>query len=286
MRSLLRRIQALSPFGKHAPGHYHSPIPSRREISEGLRRLTDRRLPAEIDFNRGAQDALLAKYEAYFPQFPFGAQKRPGGRFSLSNDYFTYLDALFLYCFLREYRPKRIVEAGSGFSSALMLDTADLFPETRTELTMIEPHPGRLKKLLKPGDFSRGCLIEKKLQDADPSLFSALQAGDLLFVDSSHVSRFASDVNFLFFEIFPALAPGVFVHFHDIFENFDYPEAWLAKGRYWNEAYLLRAFLAHNRDWEVVFFNHEISRRHDERLRSLVPGLAGRGACSFYLKKK
>ena len=101
--------------------------------------------------------------------------------------------------------------------------------------------------------------------------FGALAHDDILFVDSSHVARFGSDVVHLFLEVFPTLAPGVIVHVHDIFWNFEYPREWLLEGRPWNEAYLLRAFLAHNAAFEVLLFNDYVARFHWDHLASRLP---------------
>ncbi len=286
VKRILKRLERLSPFGKHWPGHYYSPIPARRDVHKGLQAKPAPRMIAEIDFQQEAQAARLAAYEGYFKDFPFKKEKTPDLRFYLDNDYFTWLDALFLFCFLRQEKPRRIVEVGSGFSSALMLDTRDLFLSPKPEMTFIEPHPETLKKLLRAEDFTQHRFLSKPVQEAGLEVFESLHAGDLLFVDSSHVSKYGSDVNYLFFEVLPRLRSGVFVHFHDIFENFEYPDNWLLQGRYWNESYLLRAFLSHNKEWEVLFFNHVISRRFDERLRAMVPDFSGKGACSFYLRKK
>ncbi len=78
-----------------------------------------------------------------------------------------------------------------------------------------------------------------------------MSENDILFIDSSHVMKFGSDVSYLLLEVLPALRPGVLVHFHDIFANFDYSELWLREGRAWNEGYALKAFLLHNRDFRI-----------------------------------
>ncbi len=286
MKKILKRLERLNPFGKHWPGHYYSPVPARKDVRKALQASLKSRPITEINFYPEAQEARLKIYEAGFSEFPFKKEKQSEHRFCLDNDYFTWFDAMFLFCFLRKEQPRRIVEVGAGFSSALMLDTCDLFLPSRPEMTFIEPHPEMAKKLLRPDDFKKCRFISKPVQEAGTEIFEALQAGDFLFVDSSHVSKFGSDVNYLLFEVLPRLRPGVFVHFHDVFENFEYPENWLLQGRYWNESYLLRAFLSHNKEWEIVFFNHMISRCFDARLRAALPDFAGKGACSLYLRKK
>ena len=109
------------------------------------------------------------------------------------------------------------------------------------------------------GDFRRRVegidkLVQTKIQHADKSLFSALEPNDILFIDTSHVAKAGSDVNYLLFEILPILKPGVLVHIHDIFLPDEYPKKWVIEdGRNWNEQYLVRAFLQYNPAFEIVW---------------------------------
>jgi hypothetical protein len=119
---------------------------------------------------------------------------------------------------LRYFKPKQIIEVGSGFSSALMLDVNDI--------DFIDPYPHRLYSLLKEADAERHNVIADKVQNIDIGVFQKLKENDILFIDSSHVSKIGSDVNFLMFEVLPNIQSGVLIHFHDIFYNFEYPEYW------------------------------------------------------------
>jgi hypothetical protein len=123
------------------------------------------------------------------------------------------------------------------------------------------------------------------VQDIDLGLFESLEPGDLLFIDSSHVVKFGNDLHFLFFNVLPVLKKGVFVHFHDIFFPFEYPDAWLREGRYWNECYFLRAFLSGNRDWRIVFFNDFANREFGEFIESRMPLCRKNFGGSIYLQK-
>ena len=114
-------------------------------------------------------------------------------------------------------------------------------------------------------------VIPSPLQNVDLSVFDELRARDVLFVDSTHVSKANSDVNRLFFEILPRLAPGVFVHLHDVFPGFEYPAAWLREGRAWNEQYLLRAFLQFNKQFRVRLFGSYIIGRYPDWFRAHMP---------------
>ncbi|PON13546.1 hypothetical protein C2W62_33810 [Candidatus Entotheonella serta] len=147
---------------------------------------------------------------------------------------------------LRRQHPRRVIEIGSGFSSSVMLDVNDLFLDNSVQFTFIEPYPERLFEQFRDDDQQRHTVIEKPLQDVLLSLFRELSAGDILFIDSSHVVKIGSDVAYILFHILPALQSGVLIHFHDILWPFEYPEDWIFEGRAWNEAYVLRSFLQFN----------------------------------------
>jgi predicted O-methyltransferase YrrM len=277
-----------SPVGVWPPGHYYSPIPSREEIEERLRRM-----PAEppetlpgIDLRPEAQRTLLADYARYYEELPFPETAESSFRYCYENDFFSYADGIFLYCFLRHFQPRRIIEVGSGYSSALMLDTAERFLDPRPQMTFIEPYPERLEQLLRPSDEQFVEIRRERLQDVPSTAFAELQAGDFLFIDSSHVLKCGSDVQYLLFDILPALAPGVFVHFHDVFYPFEYPAYWLREGRYWNEDYFLRAFLYGNSLWEIVFFNTYVGKFFRPEIEKSMPLCLRNPGGSLYLRRK
>ncbi|HCL00886.1 MAG TPA: hypothetical protein DHW61_00425 [Lachnoclostridium phytofermentans] len=173
-------------------------------------------------------------------------------RFYEDNTKYGEIDALVLHGILLLVVPRRIIEIGSGFSTAVMLDTNEYCMDNRVQMEFIEPYPQRLNSLLRKDDNIK--LQEVFLQDVDMSTFDKLETGDILFVDSSHMAKMGSDVNKIFFNILPRLKSGVYVHFHDIFKDFEYPIEWIEFGRVWNECYLLRTFLMNNNDYEIIFF--------------------------------
>ena len=190
-----------------------------------------------------------------------------------------------LYGMLREAQPRRIIEVGSGFSSAAMLDLNDLVFGHSIELTFIDPDMERLKKLLRAGDEVRVNLIERRVQDVPLETFSALGENDVLFIDSSHVSKVGSDVNWLFFNVLPVLAPGVLIHIHDITGNFEYPRAWFDEGRAWNEQYLLRAFLMYNSCYRIEFFSTWLWIYREQFIKERMPVCAAGGGGQIWLRK-
>jgi hypothetical protein len=139
---------------------------------------------------------------------------------------------------------------------------------------------------MRPGDADRLRLIRSPVQDIATDELVALDSGDFLFVDSTHVAKTESDVNFIVFEVLPRLSPGVVVHFHDIFYPFDYPVAWVAQGRAWNEAYLLHAFLAYNETFEILLFNDLIAKLHPEVLRDGFPLCTKNTGGSLWIRKR
>jgi hypothetical protein len=278
----------LRAAGVYPPGHFYSPIPSQSDIESYLAKLPASpplELPG-IDLRPEAQKALFEAYTSYYADLPFPEHKTDGLRYYYENDFFSYADAIFLYCFLRHFRPKRIIEVGSGFSSVLMLDTAERFLSPPPQFTFIEPFPDRLFQLLRPEDRKRTQIIPQRVQDVPLETFHQLEAGDFLFIDSSHVVKCGSDVQFFFYEVLPTLAPGVFVHFHDVFFPFEYPPHWLREGRFWNEDYFLRTFLYGNALWEVVFFNTYFARAFPELLERHMPLCLRNPGGSLYLRRK
>jgi predicted O-methyltransferase YrrM len=284
-------------IGAYSAGHYYSPIPNQDEIK---RRINSSQLQSlsgssdvdalsihlpDLDLNRHRQLELLEIYSSYYRELPFTEEKQPGNRYYYDQSYFCYADAIFLCCFLRFMQPKRIIEVGSGFSSAVLLDSADHFLNHAPDVTFIEPYPDRLKSILRPEDYENITIREEKVQAVPLDVFAALQAGDLLFIDSSHVVKFGNDLHFLFFEVLPLLAPGVSVHFHDVFYPFEYPEEWLRDGRYWNEDYFLRAFLAYNNEWDIQFFNTYVASVFKEVLQKDMPLCLKNTGGSIYIQK-
>jgi predicted O-methyltransferase YrrM len=270
-------------LGSYPPGHFYSPIPARDEVLACLQ-SGNHALP-EIVLNKEMQFERLRAFQAYYADLPFPKVQTEGSRYHYDQTVFCHADAIFLYSFLRHTRPRHIIEAGSGFSSAVMLDTVDRFFEESPQLTFIEPYPSVLRRLLRPQDGSKVTVIEEKVQNMPVQTFSALDPGDLLFIDSSHVVKCGSDVQYLMFEVLPRLQPGVFVHFHDVFHSFEYPENWLLKGWYWNEAYFLRAFLAYNSEWEIYFFNSYVGKVFKDFLKEKMPLCLKNTGGSLYLRR-
>jgi len=279
--------QLIERQGAYPLGHYYSPIPDRDEVLAYIKSRKSLKMELHgINLNRENQFKLLNEYVELYKDLPFSEKQNPECRYYYDNTWYCHADAIFLYSFLRKHEPKRIVEVGSGFSSAVMLDTIDRFFPFRPEITIIEPHQDRLKGLLKKGDEDHIRIIDKKIQDVSPEIFSSLESGDFLFIDSSHVVKCGSDLQLLIFDILPLLPSGIFVHFHDVFYPFDYPSEWLEEGRYWNENYFLRAFLSYNYEWHIYFFNTYVALSFNELIKDKMPLCVKNPGGSLYIKKQ
>lgn len=253
------------------PGHFYSPHPSERDIDEYARSMTKPDALPGIDLNEAGQLALLHEFAPLYPTIPFQDEATPGFRYRYVNEMYSYADAIFLHSLLRVVKPQRIIEIGSGYSSAVTLDTVEHFLHGATECSFIEPYPERLYSLLKPSDRERVTIVPTRLQEVRLDVFDRLGPGDILFIDSTHVSKVNSDVNRIFFEILPRLSPGVFIHVHDVFYPFDYPLDWLRGGRAWNEQYVLRAFLLFNSAFRIRLFGDYITYKHPDWFREHMP---------------
>jgi predicted O-methyltransferase YrrM len=266
-------------------GHFYSPLPSRTEIAEAFARGGFGPPFPAVDLNEAEQYARLERFAAWYPEQPFPERQTQGRRFYLDNPSYGHYDAIMLYCMLREARPRRIIEVGSGFSSAAMLDLNDVLLGGAVHFTFIDPDMLRLRKLLRDDDHTRVTLIEKRVQEVPLEAFTALGENDVLFIDSSHVSKIGSDVNRLYFDVLPTLAPGVLIHIHDVAGNLEYPRDWFEEGRAWNEQYLLRAFLMNNHAYRIELFTAWLWNAKHALICEKMPMCARGGGGQMWLRK-
>lgn len=270
------------------PGHFYSPIPDLEEIRKDELRIfasPPRNIPG-IDLHEPDQLDLLEVFASFCADLPFTPGKTEGLRYYYENPAYSYSDAILLHCMIRQAKPRRIVEVGSGFSSCVMLDTNELFFDNTIETTFIEPYPELLMSLVKEEDKARLKVIPSRLQDVALEVFDSLAENDILFIDSTHVSKIGSDVNRIFFDLLPRIRKGVLVHFHDIFYPFEYPKGWIYKGRAWNEAYMLRAFLQYNAAFRVILMNTFMQHFHEEFFRAKLPLCLKNAGGSIWLRKE
>jgi predicted O-methyltransferase YrrM len=288
IKSLVEELKIYK--GDYPPGHYHSPIISVEEIGKREKKIFEKSIKGVIgiDLNEEEQKDLLSAIVKDYPSIPFTDEKQAHLRYYYNNGFYCQSDGIFLHLLIRHFKPKNIIEVGSGFSSALMLDTNELFFDNSIQLTFIEPYPDRLYSLFKPGDNDRHKTIVSNLQDVSLEVFEQLNENDILFIDSTHVSKTDSDVNWVLFEILPRLKKGVLIHFHDIFYPFEYPKDWVLNwsGFGWNEDYILRAFLMYNSNYSIVMFNTFLEQFHKDWFIENMPVCLKNEGGSIWIKKQ
>ena len=199
------------PFLKFAPiGHYYSPLPDLEDVRTRRDVLFRRDLEScpGVNLREQEQMDLLAQFSNYFSEMPFPENKHSSQRYYFSNDFFCHGDTIILYSLIRHFKPGKIVEVGSGFSSAAMLDVNDLFFDKKVKFKFIEPYPERLLSLLSGSDKVNHTLIIKNLQEIPLAEFMELQRNNIVFVDTSHVVKIGSDVKYFLFEVLPGFEQG------------------------------------------------------------------------------
>ena len=239
------------------PVHFYQPIPDTRELPE---RLWDG--PTEM---RGVEMAPERQLEVLEEITEFKAEYES---IDLIGGSFGCPDAEILFSMVRKRQPKRIIEVGTGTSTKVIAKALacnlEKDPGATCEFVSIDPYPNREAIAQIPGG-SR--VIQKPVQDVPLETFEELEAGDIFFIDSSHVVAVGSDVRFEILDALPRLAPGVIVHLHDIHLPYEYKREWVMESfRFWNEAYLLQAFLAYNNSFRVLISGCYLDAYHRESL--------------------
>lgn len=262
------------------PGHYYSPLIDSDDPWVKLA-ITEEASPTIAPDQLGVNEKKLERFQRQIARRKnrFRNKKSSSCRYYADNAAFSLSDALALQTVMEEYNPSRYIEIGCGFSSAAAYDIRG----ANTVMTFIDPRPeaSHLMELLKADDDPdiRPC----RVQECELSLFRELRENDILFCDTSHVSKTGSDVLDILFRVLPALRPGVLIHFHDIFYPFEYPEMWFGDMPHsWNEAYILRAFLEGNRGYEVFGWVDWAYKLRPELIKS---SCASRRGGSFWIRK-
>ncbi len=288
IRGLYSRDRLYKDNSFFAPGHFYSVIPNLKEVKNDEERIWQGAATdgiANIDLNRDHQREMINDISSYYKSIPFTEELKEGLRYNFNNPYYLHTDGIILYGMMRHLKPSRVIEVGSGFSSALMLDVSDLFFDSKIKFDFVEPYPRRLENLIGNEDRGTVSILKSRVQDVSLDFFKSLKTNDILFIDSTHVSKCGSDLNYLLFEVLPVLHKGVYIHFHDIFYPFEYPKEWVFKGYNWNENYLLRAFLMNNKDYSIQIFAHYLHLHHKD-LYSEMPLAYKNTGGNLWLRKE
>lgn len=260
---LFRAMQALGI--SVTPVHFYFPVPDLNRLHH--RYWTSGPGASVVDFDLPSQLARLQSWTAYADEWSF--QGDQDYEFRLNNGFFETVDAEVAYSIVRQAKPKHVIEVGGGNSTRLLATALRKNAEegTAAELVTIEPHPDPVLERGFPGLLQ---LIRKPVQEVPPEFFDQLEAGDVLFLDSSHVVSLGSDVVYEVLEILPRLKPGVLVHFHDIFIPADYPRKFVMNNLcFWAEQYMVQAFLCGNQQFRVVWSSSMMQLSHRSVLRGV-----------------
>lgn len=268
--------------------HFHQPVPRYEEVPPGyFERAQDH---PGIVISLESADALLGRLAAFGGECRWPEQAGAPGVYYSTNGNFGFSSAALLHAMIRSFLPRRMVEVGGGYSSLISL-AALKANGPDWHFTSIEPYPAAWLREALAREGQRAALIERQAQSLDPALFEALEENDILFIDSSHVSNLASDVNFLFLRVLPRLKPGVIVHVHDVYLPYEYPAAHFSGENklFWNEQYLLQAFLACNPDFEVLLPGFHAQTALGEVFARAFPAYHSqrhRKTSSFWLRRR
>ncbi len=250
---------------------YYSPIPDLRQMPESAWSEASSLggLKLDLDEQTTFVEDELAPFVAEFD--PPLESSNDSSRFFLSNGTYGSVDAETLYAMIRYLKPKRIIELGSGRSTQVISEARNQNASdgVQSDFSVYDPFPTPLTQKISIDSFQLNAV---SATEVPLEKFTELASGDVLFVDTTHTVKMGSEVNYVIFEALPMLAPGVVVHFHDIFIPWPYPRKWLTQShRFWGEQYLLQAFLQFNSDFEPLLATQALSRERAEKLRDVIP---------------
>ena len=261
--------------------HYYEPLFNPKHLRYSLRK--ERFLPG-IDFNDTEQLEILGRfcYNEELLEFPINKNGELHEYF-YNNEAFGSGDGEYLYNTIRLFKPRKIIEIGSGSSTLIARNAISKniteSIDYRCEHVCIEPYEQHWLE-----DIGVR-VIREKVEKIDIDFFKTLEQYDILFIDSSHIIRPQGDVLFEYLEILPSLNKGVIVHIHDIFTPRNYPDEWFGEN-FWNEQYLLEAFLTYNKEFRIIGATNYLSHKYNELFASKCPiykAQIGREPGSFYI---
>ncbi|WP_158090249.1 class I SAM-dependent methyltransferase [Kiloniella majae] len=255
--------------------HYYSPIPTRSDFIEEDFFEKVRDLPGlDIDavhISKYMREELPQALAVFRKRLPAIFEKDTKDGFYLVNGRYMAVDAHIYFATILINRPKRIVEIGSGSSTQVAVEACQVLQDEghAVELCCIEPYPPQ--EMINLIAQKKVTLIEDLVQNVALDVFTSLEAGDILFIDSTHVLREGSDVQYEYLEILPRLKPGVHVHIHDISLPKRYPEVYFTGGLYWNEQYFLQAYLINNSKVQITWPGNYMMCHHADLMLETFP---------------
>jgi hypothetical protein len=265
--------------------HYYSPIPDLEALPEDIWTRRGEMpgvrfdIPGSLEFVRKELAEYVAEYAP--PRQPTGDPRD----FFLDNGLYESVDTELLYAIVRRFQPPRVMELGSGMSTLVIADArerngqADRGGHVVYDPFMREDLGPAIHRIAEPRLVSA---TDIPIED-----FEQLQAGDLLFVDTTHTVKVGGEVNRIVLEVLPVLAPGVLIHVHDIYLPFEYPREFaVERNFFWAEQYLLQAFLAFNDQFDVMVGANALARLYPAETAELFPSATpGIHPGAFWLRR-
>lgn len=258
--------------------HFWGPVPNVRRLPASV--WARRSSLSGIHFAPSEQLGYVQReLERFIGEFQPAADESAAGAFYLDNNTYGSVDAELLYAMVRRHRPRRVVELGSGASSLVIASALERNAQQGNpgNHVVFDPYPASVAAVSETVLRAVACVNELEATDVPLQEFRTLHCGDILFVDTTHTVKTAGDVNFVVLDVLPLLAPGVIVHFHDVFLPWEYPRDWAERfWCYWAEQYLLQAFLAFNDEYQVLCSAQALIRDHPDEIEKLIPSFAAR----------
>jgi predicted O-methyltransferase YrrM len=301
MKKIIGKVLTRIPFIRYAylykhnssfrPGHYYSPVADVDDLMERQADIWGRKKLPGIDLNEETQKEFMTYLLNNESGFNIPWEKEPAKRYYGNSPSYQYVDGIVLHAMMARFRPGNVIEVGSGASSGCMIDASEQHG-LDTKFIFIEPEPQYcLDNVLKKGDYNNiGIkLIRERVQKVSPADFSILEKNDILFIDSSHVSKPGSDVNYLLTEILPTLNKGVIIHFHDIYYPFEYTKEYLLELKLlWSEVYSVHNFLLFNSSFKILFFSDYMRLKvaEDPSFASTFPQAGSSHFCNHPVRPK
>lgn len=275
--------------------HFYQPIPDLEDLEK--RNIWNKKSDLEgIVFRSDKQVAFLTELGQKFGKecdWPLNPTENPL-QFYTANKSFSFGDAASLHCSIRNFKPRHVIEIGSGMSSlvihAALSKNNDESEGEKAKYTIIDPYPG---PIIERNLSIFGRLVKQRVECVKKEYFEQLQKNDILFIDSSHTIKMGSDVNYLILDIIPSLTCEVIIHFHDISLPYEYPKVYATNPRFrvfWTEAYLLQAFLCFNTQFEILLAMNYLMKEHKEAFCKAFPFYDPQkdllGTSSFWIRRK
>lgn len=264
--------------------HFYEPL---FNFNKYVKQWDEPRALPNVHLNVSSQLDLISSFSFRDELASFPLERVYTDDFYYRNGSFEGGDAEFYYSFIRDKKPKRIIEIGSGNSTLIALEAikknTSENENNATEVLCIEPYPHPWLKR-KAGIH----ILDEKVENVSLDVFSKLEEGDILFIDSSHMVRPEGDVLYELLHILPHLASGVYIHIHDVFTPYLYPKDWLSNAVYfWNEQFFLESILVHSKEFKIIGSLYYLLKNHKEEMDQHFPMMKALGnqPGSFWIQK-